>query len=440
MITKTDLQILILSTLCIFTFVSLVLYRLVENSNNDETITREMYIRNERKEPFFEAAGYRRDVEKNETRFSEVSSYMEYLALREEYDSPPTSENQKRLLKMVKALRKHDYNPIPSNINYDITNCPMIPPEGYPESWKILDIIHNWNPDDPTSEKRLIYQGLCTFDYETELEKAKTYREHEVPFILRNDPNILPTVERWSHPEYLRRFLGSTESYRTESSSNNHFLFSRANRNERSNWKAPIEMIKMTYGDWLEKANSSLPKNNNDPHWYFRLNGCPDNKCAKKKSDVRAWLTEELPFFKREESFYIVDPTQFHGINCRFGMQSVIAENHFDGSRNFVVLLGGERRYILAHPNQCENLILYPKEHPSGRHSKIDWSEPDLNKYPMFSKAMGNEVVLQAGDLLYLPTFWFHYIVSLEGVNFQCNVRSGITSENKKHIQQCGFF
>ena len=65
-----------------------------------------------------------------------------------------------------------------------------------------------------------------------------------------------------------------------------------------------------------------------------------------------------------------------------------------------ITVLKGERRYILSHPNQCENLALYPEGHPSERHSAVDWSDPDLDEYPQFAKAKGNEVVLQAGDTL----------------------------------------
>ena len=89
-------------------------------------------------------------------------------------------------------------------------------------------------------------------------------------------------------------------------------------------------------------------------------------------------------------------------------------ELHIDGSLNFVALLAGECRYILSHPDQCKKLALYPVDHPSGRHSAIDWSEPDLQSFPEFVDAKANEVVMQAGDTMYLPTNWFHYIISLE--------------------------
>jgi hypothetical protein len=44
--------------------------------------------------------------------------------------------------------------------------------------------------------------------------------------------------------------------------------------------------------------------------------------------------------------------------------------------------------------------------HPSARHSKVNWSDPQSWKTGNFPKGLVNEVVLQAGDALYLPTYW----------------------------------
>ncbi len=49
-----------------------------------------------------------------------------------------------------------------------------------------------------------------------------------------------------------------------------------------------------------------------------------------------------------------------------------------------VAMISGVRRWIMAHPNQCETMYLLPSGHPSGRHSDVDWSKPDLEKFPNF--------------------------------------------------------
>ncbi len=81
---------------------------------------------------------------------------------------------------------------------------------------------------------------------------------------------------------------------------------------------------------------------------------------------------------------------------------------------------------------------MYPTNHPSERHSQIDWSSPDYNRYPHFAYAEANEVIVGPGEALYLPTYWIHFIVSLN-VNMQCNSRSGWTTEYDKMVQEeCG--
>ncbi len=57
--------------------------------------------------------------------------------------------------------------------------------------------------------------------------------------------------------------------------------------------------------------------------------------------------TQDLPCFTPgTENFFVTDIRKNKGIQCRFGMRGVIAEAHYDGGRNMVALLRGEKRYI----------------------------------------------------------------------------------------------
>ena len=48
------------------------------------------------------------------------------------------------------------------------------------------------------------------------------------------------------------------------------------------------------------------------------------------------------------------------------------------------------------------------------------------------------DTIVQAGEVLYVPAYWFHFIVSME-YSFQCNTRSGSPESNigRKEIQAC---
>ena len=369
-----------------------------------------------------------------------------YALLRQEIDER-LPVDAKRSLAAVYAMHKRTYKAIANPGGYDVYHCPEDPPEGYPYAWGILDVLNHWQPDDPTPQFD-VHQGLCVFDFQTDAQKVMNYRSAELPFVVRNDPEVARSVERWNYPGYLQRLM-SNVPHRTEYSPNNHFMYwmapahhGKKKKNKGidlpTNWTQPTEMLRMKYSEWLEHANvtdeSKLGPNN--PHWYYRLIGCGGmGDCDRGSSE---YLFDELVFFQPKEGLYMVEPKQQKGIHCRFGMKGVIAENHFDGSRNAIVVLGGERRYILSHPDQCDKLALLPNGHPSARHSAVDWSNPDLASFPEFHDALVNEVVMQAGDLLYLPTNWFHYIISLD-LNFQCNTRSGVGEEYMYPIRACGF-
>lgn len=409
-----------------------------------------------------------------------------YAKLRKLYDQVlpvDTTRSHEAVLKLRSTQQASKYQVVPitqeeiknnNNNNqhsnqklqpYDIYNCPETPPPGYPFAWPIMTVLENWNPNDIIVPE-MIHQGLCVFQYENDYEKAMIYRKAEVPFIVQGDPSVERAVERWNYPGYMEELLDSV-MHRAEFSHNNHFMYHlpvkkgrRRNKQKQKfqskhginapfadapkDYKPPTEMIRMTYLDWLSHANITHPEDPNvaapdQDHWYFRLIGCGltgnTGDCDKGSSE---YLFDELTFFQPVNNLYMAKGAAQKGIHCRFGMKGVIAENHFDGSRNAIVVLGGSRRYILSHPDQCENLCLYPQGHPSARHSQVDYSDPDLDTFPQFAHANANEVVMQPGDVLYLPTNWFHYIVSLE-LNYQCNSRSGIGYEYEDIMNECGF-
>jgi hypothetical protein len=191
--------------------------------------------------------------------------------------------------------------------------------------------------------------------------------------------------------------------------------------------------VDLSFPDWYSKAIQLEEKGSitEAEHFYFRLNGA--------YQDENGFLYDELPIFvPGEPSFFMPEPEEQRGINCRFGSKGIIAETHYDYSRNFILILKGRKRYVLAHPEQCPNLELHEKGHPSARHSRVDWSDPKQWHTGRFPLAQVNEVILQAGDALYLPTAWFHFIVSLN-LNYQCNARSGITDQFSDAIEKCGF-
>ncbi|KAB1279002.1 tRNA wybutosine-synthesizing protein 5 [Camelus dromedarius] len=84
---------------------------------------------------------------------------------------------------------------------------------------------------------------------------------------------------------------------------------------------------------------------------------------------------------------------------------------------NFLIQVTGKKRVVLFSPRDAQYLYL------SGTKSEVlNIDNPDLAKYPLFSKARWYECSLKAGDVLFIPgkTLWFHNVISEEfgvGVN-----------------------
>ena len=134
-------------------------------------------------------------------------------------------KDDERSLRFVAAERaRHLYPQSPrTRTPYEVDNCPDHPPEGYPMQWPVLDVLKNWPADDPSPPAGGIAQGICVFDYRTERHKAERYQKKEVPFIMRDDPAVARTAERWLHPDYMEKLLMGNEDTqrRTEYSPNN---------------------------------------------------------------------------------------------------------------------------------------------------------------------------------------------------------------------------
>ena len=107
-------------------------------------------------------------------------------------------------------------------------------------------------------------------------------------------------------------------------------------------------------------------------------------------------------------------------------------------------MVRGRKRYVLLPPEECGRLNLYPRGHPSGRHASADWTKIDWSATrgdaatggDVLRGARATETVLAAGELLYIPSYWFHFIVS-QDASVQCNSRSGDSSVGRDAIERC---
>lgn len=109
-------------------------------------------------------------------------------------------------------------------------------------------------------------------------------------------------------------------------------------------------------------------------------------------------------------------------INVWIGQPHVIAHCHYDGYHNFYAQLYGTKKFTLFRPINWPGLYPYPFLHPSHAQAQVNVSDKmDVERFPLVRSVEAVEVVLEPGDLLYMPPLWFHHVESME-VSISVNV------------------
>ena len=118
----------------------------------------------------------------------------------------------------------------------------------------------------------------------------------------------------------------------------------------------------------------------------------------------------------------VLNPTR-SSVNAWIGQPHVIAHCHYDGYHNFYAQLYGRKKFTLFSPAQWPGLHPYPFLHPSHAQCQVNLSNAanDIARFPHLKEVTPMEVILEPGDLLYLPPLWFHHVESME-VSISVNV------------------
>ena len=289
---------------------------------------------------------------------------------------------------------------------------------------------------------------------------AEAYRNAEMPFKLYDVPNINQVRQKWTSSYLAHRLRFHVAN--VERSESNHFMyFSTSKRGTPKGYKPPQDTTFLTYPQFHHIAKDAdkhrLP--HNATHYYFTLNSAPKNAQLTARLTSAEFVSADLPIFSTPtDNFFIPNVRRHKGIQCRFGMRGVVAAAHYDSGRNMVAMLKGQKRYILSPPRACKHLaIIADEHHPSYRHSVLDWSNLSALSFTAttttttatdseggpsgaggtvglikrtgkaphpFTNAASIDTIVRAGEVLYIPSFWFHFIVSLD-MSIQCNSRSG---------------
>jgi [protein]-arginine 3-hydroxylase / protease len=164
---------------------------------------------------------------------------------------------------------------------------------------------------------------------------------------------------------------------------------------------APEEMESMLFSDFLTRICAS---STDGPCYYLH------------KHSVNSHLPELLSD--------VVVPEQIKDApmlltSLWMGPRGSITPIHHDFSDNFFVQARGRKRVVLYPPTPDRAFYRLPFRAHNGRSSwhisrvgSLD--HVDRSTFPLFEEAKPQEFIVGPGDLLYIPTFWWHEVHSLD--------------------------
>jgi len=70
----------------------------------------------------------------------------------------------------------------------------------------------------------------------------------------------------------------------------------------------------------------------------------------------------------------------------------------------------GRKRVLLFSPAQSFRLYPHRVGHVMDNFTMVDVEKPDVARFPALAQARGVETVLEPGEVLWLPRFWWHFV------------------------------
>lgn len=227
---------------------------------------------------------------------------------------------------------------------------------------------------------------------------AKEYLEQNRPAIITGALSDWEAIGKWS-PDYLSSVLQAKPVTIA--------ISSEAQFNYDPNRVAGEEASRYRYArmDFERAVSAICQEGRGHEHYYLMQRSIPD-EFPDLLQDIKTpvWINYQSP-----------------AINLWFGSAENVTPLHYDHTNNFFAQVYGRKRLTLFDPMQTDLLYPYPLEASASHVSFIDLEQPDFGRYPRFRQVRALTGVIEPGELLYLPAYWWHHVRSLQvsiSVNF----------------------
>lgn len=254
-------------------------------------------------------------------------------------------------------------------------------------------------PERFKSIKRYKYESLDKF-----LAFFKDHASRGVPLIVEGTKVMDP--EKWTNLDHLSKLLSGKPVLVKRSRSSAFRYYDLKKNSGNYSFEKPIQEFQKSLEEFLQDSEG------------IRREGLPDRMYlqetlsghAEMAEEFVSWNWEFLIRCSSESGWGLPDSNELF-----VGMQGAETPLHFDERENLFFQVRGKKEICLFPFTDYTRLYPFPTTHPCDRQSMVgDPRSPDLQAFPEFESAVGHVGVLEAGDLLYLPYGWWHWLRNLD--------------------------
>eukprot|EP00933_Yihiella_yeosuensis_P051120 TRINITY_DN48967_c0_g1_i1.p1 TRINITY_DN48967_c0_g1~~TRINITY_DN48967_c0_g1_i1.p1 ORF type:complete len:406 (-),score=67.75 TRINITY_DN48967_c0_g1_i1:57-1274(-) len=254
-------------------------------------------------------------------------------------------------------------------------------------------------PSNYTPIKRVKFK-----DIDQLLEILKPQSQDGVPLIVEGT-DILD-VEKWQDLDYVKGLLQDSQTLVKRSPSTKFRYFDAKKNTGKFDFSPPLEELRHTFPEFLAMSDEILTEGR-EQRLYLQETLSGHEEMADEFAN---WKWELLVGVSNACGWGLPDSNELF-----VGMVGAETPLHFDERENLFLHVRGQKEVcVFPFVDYCR-LYPFPTTHPCDRQSMVgNPRAADLEAFPKFADAVGQYAVLKAGDLLYLPYGWWHWLRNLE--------------------------
>ncbi|CAJ1373838.1 unnamed protein product [Effrenium voratum] len=236
------------------------------------------------------------------------------------------------------------------------------------------------------------------------LEIMKPQSADGIPLIIEGSEIV--EVEKWASPSFVQSLLKDKKVLVKKSATCKFRYFDLKKNIGKFDFQQPVEEVQETFSEFSRESEKLLEEGS-DARMYLQetLSGH-----CEMAEEFATWKWELPIRISAACGWGLPDSNELF-----VGMHGAETPLHFDERENLFFQIRGQKEIVVFPFVDYKRLYPFPTTHPCDRQSMVGSPvDPDVTAFPEFLGAVGHFATLKAGDLLYLPYGWWHWLRNLE--------------------------